>query len=124
MPILATRANNVGSLEFVLIYDPAKLEFAQVEPGVLTGGALIDSNASRPGRVWAGIVDVQGITGSGPVAVVKFNLLEEVSGTLPLTLENIAAFDANTLVDILTTTSPGQFDGSGLSLLSPIVTFQ
>ena len=124
VPILATRANNVGSLEFVLIYDPAKLEFAQVEPGLLAGDALIDSNSSRPGRVWAGIVDVQGITGSGPVAVVKFNLLEEVSGTLPLTLENIAAFDANTLVDILTTTSPGQFDGSGLSLLSPIVTFQ
>ena len=39
VPILATRANNVGSLEFVLVYDPAKLEFAQVERGVLAGNA-------------------------------------------------------------------------------------
>ncbi len=98
--------------------------FAQVEPGVLAGGALIESSASQPGRVWAGIVDVQGINGSGPVAIVKFNLREEVGAALSLTLENIAAFDANTLVDIVTTTTPGQFDGSGLSLLSPIVTFQ
>ena len=124
VPILATRANNVGSLEFVLIYDPAKLEFSQVEPGVLAGGALIESSSSQPGRVWAGIVDVQGINGSGPVAIVKFNLREEVGAALSLTLENIAAFDANTLVDIVTTTTPGQFDGSGLSLLSPIVSFQ
>jgi hypothetical protein len=124
VPILATLAKNVGSLEFVLVYDPAKLEFAQMEPGVLTGSALIDSSSSQPGRVWAGIVDVEGITGSGPVAVVKFNILERSAGDLPLTLENIAAFDASTLVDIVTATTPGQFNTSGLALLSPIVTFQ
>ena len=79
VPILATRANNVGSLEFVLIYDPAKLEFTQVVPGVLAGGALIESSSSQPGRVWAGIVDLQGINGSGPVAIVKFTLRENWS---------------------------------------------
>ena len=124
VPILATLAKNVGSLEFVLVYDPAKLEFAQMEAGVLTGSALIDSSSSQPGRVWAGIVDVEGITGSGPVAVVKFNILERSAGDLPLILENIAAFDASTLVDIVTTTTSGQFNTSGLALLSPIVTFQ
>lgn len=124
VPILAGRADNVGSLEFVLIYDPAILEFDQMEPGVLAGSALIDSSASQPGRIWVGIVDAQGIDGSGPVAVLKFNVRGEVGGALPLTLENIAAFDADTLVDIVTTTTPGQFDGPGLALLSPIVTFQ
>ncbi|NQW21938.1 MAG: hypothetical protein HQ475_00675 [SAR202 cluster bacterium] len=124
VPILATKASNVGSLEFVLVYDPAKLEFAQVERGALAGNALIDSSSPGPGRLWAGIIDVQGFDGSGPIAVVKFTVRREVSGSMPFTLEDIAAFDASTLVDIVTVTTAGQFNGPDLSPLSPIVTFQ
>ena len=124
VPILATRANNVGSLEFVLVYDPAKLELAQVERGLLSGDALIDSSSPGPGRLWAGIIDINGMNGSGPVAVVKFRIKDDVSGTMPFSLESIAAFDANTLVDIVTGTTPGEFSGAGLAPLSPIVTFQ
>ena len=124
VPILATRANNVGSLEFVLVYDPAKLELAQVERGLLSGAALIDSSSPGPGRLWAGIIDINGLDGSGPVAVVKFKVRDNVGGTMPLSLESISAYDANTLVDILTTTTPGEFTGAALTPLSPIVTFQ
>jgi len=124
VPILVTRANNVGSLEFVLVYDPAKLELAQVERGLLSGDALIDSSSPGPGRLWAGIIDINGMDGSGPVAVVKFKVRDNVGGTMPLSLERIYAYDANTLVDILTTTTPGEFSGAGLTPLSPIVTFQ
>ena len=124
VPILATRAKNVGSLEFVLVYDPAKLELAQVERGLLSGGALIDSNTPSPGRLWAGIIDINGMNGSGPVAVVKFRIRDNVGGTMSFTLENVAAFDANTLVDIVTGTTPGEFSGPGTTPLSPIVTFQ
>ena len=124
VPILATRANNVGSLEFVLVYDPAKLELAQVERGLLSGDALIDSSSPEPGRLWAGIIDINGLDGSGPVAVVKFKVRDNVGGTMPLSLESISAYDANTLVDILTTTTPGEFTGAALTPLSPIVTFQ
>ena len=88
--------------------------------------AARSSIQALPGRarIWAGIVDVRGINGSGPVAVVTFNVREQAGGALPLTLENITAFDANTLVDIVTTATPGQFNGSSLAFLSPIVTFQ
>ena len=124
VPVLATRANNVGSLEFVLVYDPAKLELAQVERGLLSGDALIDYSSPGPGRLWAGIIDINGMDGSGPVAVVKFKVRDNVGGTMPLSLESISAYDANTLVDILTTTTPGEFTGAALTPLSPIVTFQ
>ncbi len=124
VPILATRASNVGSLEFVLIYDPEILEFDRLDPGLLSNGALIDFHSAKPGRIWAGIVNVEGINGSGSVAVAKFNVRDEAGGSQTLALENIAAFDADTLVDIVTATTPGRFDGSGLALLSPIVTFQ
>ena len=122
--ILATRANNVGSLEFVLVYDPAKLELEQVERGLLSGDALIDSSTPSPGRLWTGIIDINGIDGSGPVAVVRFKIRDNVGGTMPFTLENVAAFDANTLVDIVTGTTPGKFTVSGVTPLSPIVSFQ
>ena len=124
VPVLATRANNVGSLEFVLVYDPAKLELAQVERGLLSGDALIDYSSPGPGRLWAGIIDINGLDGSGPVAVVKFKVRDNVGGTMPLSLESISAYDANTLVDILTMTTPGEFTGAALTPLSPIVTFQ
>ena len=124
VPILATRANNVGSLEFVLVYDPVKLELERVERGLLSGDALIDSSTPSPGRLWTGIIDINGIDGSGPVAVVRFKIRDNVGGTMPFTLENVAAFDANTLVDIVTGTTPGKFTVSGVTPLSPIVTFQ
>jgi hypothetical protein len=124
VPILATKAQNVGSLEFVLVYDPAKLELTQVERGLLAGDALIDSSSSGPGRLWAGIIDINGMTGSGPVAVIKFKLRDDVGGTMPFSLESVAAYDANTLVDIMTGTTPGSFSSSEMNPLSPIVTFQ
>ena len=124
VPILATRANNVGSLEFVLVYDSAKLELEQVERGLLSGDALIDFSTPSPGRLWTGIIDLSGIDGSGPVAVVRFKIRDNVGGNMPFTLENVAAFDANTLVDIITGTTPGEFTVSGVTPLSPIVTFQ
>ena len=124
VPILATRANNVGSLEFVLVYDSAKLELEQVERGLLSGDALIDFSTPSPGKLWTGIIDISGIDGSGPVAVVRFKIRDNVGGNMPFTLENVAAFDANTLVDIITGTTPGEFTVSGVTPLSPIVTFQ
>ena len=43
---------------------------------------------------------------------------------MPLNLESISAFDANTLVDIITRSTAGEFDSTMLNPLSPIVTFQ
>ncbi len=124
VPILATLADNVGSLEFVLVYDPAKVELDQVERGLLSEHALIDSSSPSPGRLWAGIIDINGMTGSGPLAVVTFKIRDDGEGTMPLSLESIAAYDANTLVDIVTKTTPGVFNINEAGIMSPILTFQ
>ena len=124
VPILATRADNVGSLEFVLVYDPAKVEPDQVERGLLSEHALIDSSSPSPGRLWTGIIDINGMTGSGPVAVAKFKVRDDIDGNMPLSLESIAAYDANTLVDIVTKTTPGKFNINAAGTMSPILTFQ
>ena len=124
VPILATKAINVGSLEFTLVYDADKLELTQIERGMLSSNSLIDSGSSEPGRLWAAIIDSQGMNGSGTIAVVKFIVREGVTGVMQLSLNGIEAFDATTLVDIATETTPGEFNTTKLNPLSPIVTFQ
>ena len=124
VPILATKAINVGSLEFTLVYDADKLELTQIERGMLSSNSLIDSSSSEPGRLWAAIIDSQGMNGSGTIAVVKFIVREGVTGVMQLSLNGIEAFDATTLVDIATATTPGEFNTTKLNPLSPIVTFQ
>jgi hypothetical protein len=43
---------------------------------------------------------------------------------MPLSLESITAYDANTLVDIVTKTTPGEFNINAAGTMSPILTFQ
>jgi hypothetical protein len=122
MQVLAAAANNIGSLEFVLVYDTNVLELSNVEAGSLASSALVDTNFPSPGRLWAGIIDPDGITGDGPLAVFTFNRLGSASGPVPLTLEAVSAYDADTLVDVITDTTPGQVTSS--ASVSPILTFR
>ena len=122
MHVLAAEANNIGSLEFVLVYDSNALELSKVEAGSLTSTALVDTNFPSPGRLWAGIIDPDGITGDGPLAVLTFNRLGSANGPVPLTLEAVWAYDADTLVDVITETTPGQLTTS--ASVSPILTFR
>ncbi len=122
MHVLAAEANNIGSLEFVLVYDTNALELSNVEAGSLASGALVDTNFPSPGRLWAGIIDPDGITGDGPLAILTFNRLGSADGPVPLTLEAVSAYDADTLVDVITDTTPGQLTPT--ALVSPILTFR
>lgn len=109
-PVVAVNAkgaNNVGSLEFELIYDTAVLQAVGVEKGTLAGNAMIDSSVERPGRVWVGMVDSNGINGDGSLVVVSFQKVGEGQIEATLTLENVVAHNAATLIDIITQVSPG-----------------
>ena len=54
VPINLTGASNVGSLEFVLVYDAEVLQVTGVAPGALADAAVIGSNTLDSGRVWVG----------------------------------------------------------------------
>jgi hypothetical protein len=110
-------------LEFVLLYEPAVLRVANIEPGTLAGNALIETSDGSPGQVWAGMIDVNGISGDGPVAVITFDIVGDSGSTSPLTLQNVAAHDATTLLDILTEISAGSFAVDGQALTAPTLEF-
>lgn len=122
VPINAEGASKVGSLEFVLVYDPALLEATKVEKGTLAGNAMMEPSVDIPGRVWVGMVDANGMSGDGSVAVVIFKVLAE-EGTSPLTLEDIDAYNAETLLDIVTEATTGEFLVKDRSVTGPVITF-
>jgi hypothetical protein len=123
VPIHLTGAENIGSLEFVLTYDPSILEVTGVEAGGLAQSALFDYGTRSPGRLWAGLIDSEGINGDGPVAVVSFKVIGPGASTSPLALENITTYDASSLLDILTNATSGSFTVDGRALTAPTLAF-
>ena len=123
VPVDLTGARNLGSLEFVLVYEPSVLEFAEVKTGSLARNALIDFGTRTKGRLWAGLIDANGINGDGPVAIISFNVVGPGLTDSPLSLESVSAYDATTLLDVLTESSPGRFAGEGRSVTTPSLSF-
>ena len=123
VPIHLTGAENIGSLEFVLTYDPSVLEVSGVEAGGLAQSALFDFGTRSPGRLWAGLIDIEGINGDGPIAVVSFKVVGPGASTSLLALENITTYDASSLLDILTNATSGSFTVDGRALTAPTLAF-
>ena len=123
VPIHLTGAENIGSLEFVLTYDPSVLEVSGVEAGGLAQSALFDFGSRSPGRLWAGLIDSEGINGDGPIAVVSFKVVGPGDSTSLLALENITTYDASSLLDILTNATSGSFTVDGRALTAPTLAF-
>ncbi len=121
--IQANGAGNVGSLEFVLVYEPAVLKVTTMEQGTLARDAMVEFTTQEPGRVWARIIDAEGITGDGPLAVISFKVVGRSDSSTSLTLAAVSAFDATTLVDLITQTSDGSFRAEDLSITAPTLTF-
>ena len=116
-------ADNLGSLEFVLVFEPTVLEVTRVKAGSLANGALLDSSTRTPGLVWAGIIDANGISGDGPAAVITFAIVGDDESSTSLTLENVIAYDATTLLDMVTRVSIGNFEVKDRSLTAPTLEF-
>jgi len=107
VPINANNAGNLGSLEFEVVYNPAVLQPESVTKGELADNAMIDFSLARSGRVWVALVDSNGLSGSGSLAIINFRRVGSGQTSAVLTLENVRAHNATTLVDIITSTTAG-----------------
>ncbi len=99
------------------------LELLGVEKGDTASTALMEFRSEAPGEVWTGLIDAEGITGDGPLAIVSFRLLEDRNLTSPLDLSGIEAHNADTLVDIITEPAAGSFTVEDKSFTSPVISF-
>jgi len=124
IPITVEGASGIGALHLELTYDATILEAKTVDKGPLLGdNALLDFNASEPGRLVAGLVTLDTVKGDGTVLTMRFTVRGKEGQSSPLQLENTKAWDGETHLDILVTTEDGEFTvgPAGLSLSSPLV---
>ncbi len=107
VPINAVNAGKLGSLEFEVVYDPAVIQPEGVTKGDLADNAMLDFSLSRSGRMWVALVDSNGLNGNGSLVVITFHKANSGQAATTITLENVLAYDAVTLVDIITSTTAG-----------------
>lgn len=123
VPINLVGADNLGSLEFVLEYQPEVLEVTGVRPGSLAQQALMESSEAAPGLLWTGMIDALGINGDGPAAIVTFAVKQDGGSNTRLTLQNVVAYDAGSLLDIIVEASAGSFSTIDGTMSPPSLTF-
>ena len=124
VPINVDGADKLGSLEFVLAYEAEALEVLKVQKGDLAYNALLEFSELQPGKVWTGIVDGNGISGDGTVAMVSFRVRGEHQGSTELTLEDVSVYHATTLLDIHPEASAGNLSPGSNSVISPSLSFR
>lgn len=108
VPVTVSEANNVGSMDILVVYDPAVLTATGVDKGTLNKG-MISANTSAPGFIAISLADSNGITGSGDVAVITFSVIGNATETSTVRLQSVKAYDGTSFLDVPSTISSGTF---------------
>ncbi len=119
VPINLENASNVGSLQMEISYNATVLQVVQIEAGDLGKNALIEFNLDTPSYIIIGIVDSSGISGSGSVVGISFDVLAKDASS-SVTIKNAVAHDVDTLVDLPTSLTQGSFAAGDVSAPSII----
>jgi hypothetical protein len=97
--ILIENAKDVGSLQLTISYDASLVKITEVKAEKLGKNALFEFNKDMAGFLIIGVVDSAGINGSGPIAQVSFELIQEDKDYL-LKITEARAYNTNNLMDI------------------------
>jgi len=106
VPVNVEGAQNVGSMDIALQYDGSALEFASAKNGDLLKG-MVSSSTDGAGGLALAIIDSKGISGTGSLVVLTFNVKGKDGTVTPVTVKSAKANDLSTLADIPVTVSSG-----------------
>jgi len=81
----------VGNMDITLSYDPSVLEATEVIKGGLTANSIFDYNIPNQGTIKISLADMEGFSGDGSIAYVKFNVIGSEFSSSPLQIAAIAA---------------------------------
>lgn len=95
VPLTVNNAENIGSLDIVITYDPTILQVEGVSKGELNNG-MISSNTDTDGILSIAIADQNGIEGDGEIGVISFSVVNE-TGSSPLKVESLSVYDTDSL---------------------------
>ena len=95
VPIRLDKASSIGSMNFVLTYNPQVLKVNKVDSGSLLSGALFTPNYKTPPLVRFGLATSSGVSGSGSVAYIEFQVIGAAGSSSPLTLSEVDTTDTS-----------------------------
>jgi regulation of enolase protein 1 (concanavalin A-like superfamily) len=123
VPIRLDKAQNIGSMNFILTYDPNVLKVTRVDKGSLLANIAFAPNYKQPPVIRFGFAAKDGVSGSGPMAYVEFEAIGSGGSSSPLTLSEILAKNTseqtlsltaqNGKVTIEKKTLKGDYNGDG-----------
>lgn len=122
VPINIQSSDNIGSVDIVLTYDSEVLEVTNVIAGELAQDSMMEFNIQNLGRVNIGVIDTDGISGDGILAIVGFSVIDK-AGTSHLKLESVKTHDVTTLIDVINITTDGLFRAEENYLEAPGISF-
>ena len=95
VPIRLDKASSIGSMNFVLTYNAQVLKVNKVDSGSLVSGALFTPNFKTPPQVRFGLATSGGISGSGSVAYIEFQVIGAAGSSSPLALSEVDTTDTS-----------------------------
>ncbi|HID26882.1 MAG TPA: hypothetical protein EYP22_03445, partial [Methanosarcinales archaeon] len=94
VPINITSANNLGSMDLLLSYDPNILEAIDVKKGSLTQNSNLEYKITN-GTISISLIDLKGIQGSGDFIILGFKVIGSSGSASPILINHIEATDTN-----------------------------
>jgi hypothetical protein len=115
IPINLVNARNISNMDITLTYDPEVLQATEVLQGSLTATTLFDSNIMA-GKVLTAFVSETGMSGTGSVALLRFNVVGNKGDSSILEFTLAKGNDFTTRAEIDLTTQNGLFTVDGEKL--------
>jgi len=75
IPVMVSGASNLGAMDLTITYDPSILKFSQANLGELSTNGIVEGNEIKSGTAKISFADTKGISGSGTILTVTFDVV-------------------------------------------------
>lgn len=119
---LGLSAANVSGLRAVSVtisFDSSVLSVVDARVGALTAGWALSANLNTPGHAVLSLANAGTVTGSGSLALLRFNIVKAPPASTVLTIESVTLNDGA----MTATRSDGQFTVNGFFALTGAVRY-
>jgi hypothetical protein len=119
VPLQAANLAGLRAADLSVTYDPAVLAIAGARAGSLVAGWSFTANTNAPGRVLLSLASATSLSGSGPLAVLTFNIVTPPPASSVLGLTNVLLNDGA----VVPALAPGSLTVNGFWSLAGTVRY-
>ena len=107
IPVMMCNANDLANMDFSVSYDPNVLRFKDAEKGSLNSNFLFESNEISSGNVKLSFASSKGVSGSGSIAILIFDVVGS-NGDSSILTGSVNTADTSSGSPISITIKPGK----------------